>query len=101
MARRVGADQTVNMASAPDGLARFTADKGTFDVLYESTGAAPALAAGVGAMRPGRTILQLGLCGDMTVPVQTITARELSLTGSFRFRGRWPLRGIPSSRRWR
>jgi L-idonate 5-dehydrogenase len=85
MARQVGADETVNLASAPDGLARFTADKGTFDVLYECSGAAPALAAGIGAMRPGGTILQLGLGGDMTVPVQTITAKELTLTGSFRF----------------
>lgn len=85
MARAVGADETVNMATGPAGLERFAADKGTFDVLYECSGAAPALAAGIVAMRPGGTIVQLGLGGDMGVPVQTITAKELSLKGSFRF----------------
>jgi L-idonate 5-dehydrogenase len=85
MARRIGADETVNVLSEPDGLARFGVEKGVFDVLYECSGAAPALAAGIAAMRPGGTILQLGLGGDMTVPVQTITAKELSLSGSFRF----------------
>jgi len=85
MARRAGADVTVNMATDPEGLAPWTADKGRFDVLFECSGAAPALASAVPAMRPGGTILQLGLGGDMTLPVQAMTAKELSLRGSFRF----------------
>ena len=36
-------------------------------------------------MRPGGVIIQLGLGGDMTLPVQAITAKELQLRGSFRF----------------
>lgn len=36
-------------------------------------------------MRPGGRIVQLGLGGDMDLPVQAITAKELSLIGSFRF----------------
>ncbi|SDZ50029.1 L-idonate 5-dehydrogenase [Jannaschia faecimaris] len=87
MAKRVGADLTINMGAASDGLAQFTADKGTFDVLYECSGAAPALTAGIHAMRPGGTIMQLGLGGDMSLPMQAITAKELSLKGSFRFHG--------------
>lgn len=85
MAKRVGADVTINMGDARDGLAQFTPDKGTFDVLYECSGAAPALTAGIHAMRPGGTIMQLGLGGDMSLPMQAITAKELSLKGSFRF----------------
>ncbi|WP_179379370.1 L-idonate 5-dehydrogenase [Jannaschia marina] len=85
MARQVGADVTINMGAETDGLAQFTPDKGTFDVLYECSGAAPALAAGIHAMRPGGTIMQLGLGGDMSLPMQAITAKELSLKGSFRF----------------
>lgn len=85
MARRVGADDTVNMASDPDGLDRFTADKGTFDVQYECSGAAAAVSAGIAAMRPGGTIMQLGLGGDMSLPMMAVTAKELSVTGSFRF----------------
>jgi L-idonate 5-dehydrogenase len=85
MAARCGADVTLNGADHPDGLAAYKAGKGTFDVLFECTGAATALAEGIAAMRPGGVIVQLGLGGDMHVPVQAITAKELQLRGSFRF----------------
>lgn len=85
MARKAGADTTIDMASTPDGLDRFAANKGTFDVLYECSGAGPALAAGIAAMRPREVIAQLGLGGDMTVPMMAITAKELDLRGCFRF----------------
>lgn len=85
MARTNGADTTINMAGSGDGLRPFEADKGYFDVLFECTGAAPALAAGLAAMRPGGVVVQLGMSGDMALPMQTITVKELSLRGSFRF----------------
>lgn len=85
MAKAAGADRVINMGAEPDGLAGYTANKGTFDLLYECSGAAPALTAGIHAMRPGGTIMQLGLGGDMNLPMMAITAKELSLKGSFRF----------------
>jgi L-idonate 5-dehydrogenase len=85
LARQVGADRTINMGQSPDALAEYAANKGHFDVLYECSGAAPALAAGIAAMRPRGIILQLGLGGDMTLPMMAITAKELELRGSFRF----------------
>ena len=36
-------------------------------------------------MRPRSVIIQLGLGGDMTLPVQAMTAKEIDLRGSFRF----------------
>lgn len=84
-AKEAGADLTLNMSQTPDALERFSADKGTFDILYECSGAAPALSAGIMALQPGGTILQLGLGGDMTLPMMAITAKELVLKGSFRF----------------
>ncbi|MCV0427626.1 MAG: L-idonate 5-dehydrogenase [Roseibium sp.] len=84
-AREAGADLALNMSADPNGLERFMPDKGTFDILYECSGAAPALTAAISAMRPGGTILQLGLGGDMSLPMMAITAKELSLKGSFRF----------------
>lgn len=85
MAKKAGADRTLNMAADPSGLEPYKADKGTFDVLYECSGAQAALAGAIPAMRPGATILQLGLGGDMTLPMMQITAKELVLKGSFRF----------------
>ena len=85
MARKIGADLAINVTTEAQALDAFEADKGQFDVLYECSGAAPALASAVPLLKPGSLILQLGLGGDMTLPVQAMTAKELSLTGSFRF----------------
>ena len=85
MARKAGADLTINMANDPKGLDAFTPDKGHFDVLFECTGVAQALAGAIPAIQPRGTVIQLGLGGDMTLPVQAMTAKELSLKGSFRF----------------
>ena len=90
-ARDLGADATVNVAQTPDVLDRFTADKGYFDVLFECSGVASALGSAVPALRPGATVMQLGLGGDMTVPMQAMTAKELVLKGSFRFHHEFPL----------
>ncbi|MEM9249105.1 MAG: L-idonate 5-dehydrogenase [Pseudomonadota bacterium] len=84
-AQSVGAHRVFNVADTPDALAPYGADKGQFDVLFECSGVAAALASAVPAMRPGGTIVQLGLGGDMTLPVQAMTAKELTLRGSFRF----------------
>ena len=85
MADKAGADITINMAEDAAALADFAKDKGRFDVLFECSGAMAALTAAIPAMRPNGTIMQLGLGGDMTLPVQAMTAKELTLKGSFRF----------------
>ncbi len=85
LARKLGADRVINTGTEPDALAAYSVDKGYFDVLYECTGVAAALAGGITALRPRGVILQLGLGGDMTLPMMAITAKELDLRGSFRF----------------
>ena len=85
LARQVGADRVINTGREPEALAGYAANKGHFDVMYECTGVAAALAWGIAAMRPRGVVLQLGLGGDMTVPMMAITSKELELRGSFRF----------------
>ena len=84
-ALKVGADEVVNVAEEPDGLARFTVDKGSFDVLFEASGNARALVGAFDAVRPRGIIVQLGLGGEMTLPINTIVAKEFDLRGAFRF----------------
>lgn len=91
IARRCGADVTLNTGETPDALAAYTTGKGTLDVLFECSGAQAALVSGIATLRPRGKIVQLGLSGDMTLPMMMITARELSLTGSFRFHDAFPL----------
>ena len=89
-AKEVGADTVLNVASSPDVFADYETNKGTFDVLFECSGVAAALGSAIPAIRPGGTIVQLGLGGDMTLPMQAMTAKELSLRGSFRFHHEFP-----------
>lgn len=84
-AAEVGADRTINVVENADSLSEYAANKGHFDILFECSGVGAALSAAVPAMRPKGTIVQLGLGGDMTLPLQAMTAKELSLKGSFRF----------------
>lgn len=85
LAKKAGADRVINTRDEPDALLAYGENKGTFDVLYECSGAEPALVSAIGAMRPGGIIVQLGLGGEMKLPVMAMTAKELELRGSFRF----------------
>lgn len=84
-AKTSGADRTINTGTDANALDTYQADKGYFDVLFECSGAAPALTEGIHAMAPGGVVVQLGLGGDMSLPMMAITAKELRLCGSFRF----------------
>ena len=84
--RRLGADAAVNVRTEPQGLDRFGADKGHFDVVFEASGSDRALVAAFQAARPGAVIVQLGIGGtDFSLPLNVLTAKELSLKGTFRF----------------
>ncbi len=82
---QLGADAVINVAEHPDALDVFTADKGTFDVLFEASGQAAALIGALPAVRPGAVIVQIGLGGDMERPINTFVTKELELRGTFRF----------------
>ena len=84
-ARKVGADRTINMALDPAGLAEFSADKGQFDVLFEASGNERALRGAFDALAPRGIIVQVGLGGEMTLPINAIVAKEFDLRGTFRF----------------
>ncbi len=85
IARQLGATKTINVAEEPQGLAPYTQEKGTFDVLFEASGNEAALRSALDALRPGGIIVQLGLGGDMKLPMNIIVAKELQIRGTFRF----------------
>ncbi|MCE9657007.1 MAG: L-idonate 5-dehydrogenase [Burkholderiales bacterium] len=84
-AAKVGADETINVAEHPEALARFGAEKGRFDVLFEASGNVHALTGAFDALRPRGIVVQVGLGGEMTLPINTIVAKEFDLRGAFRF----------------
>lgn len=59
---------------------------GGFHIVFEASGAPPAVPLAIALARRGATIVQIGtLPADVTAPLNTIMARELSYLGSFRF----------------
>ncbi len=84
-ARKAGADACLNTARDAEALFPYAAGKGTVDVLFECSGAQAALVAAIPTIRPQGRLVQLGMSGDMQLPMMQITARELHLMGSFRF----------------
>ena len=85
-ALKIGADEAINVAEAPQDLARFSKDKGQFDVLFECSGNDRALRSAFDAVRPRGTIVQLGLSGsEFTLPFNVVVAKEFDIRGAFRF----------------
>jgi L-idonate 5-dehydrogenase len=85
MARKVGADITINTGTPPDALSTYSHGKGYFDTLFECTGVAAALIPAIDAMRARGVVVQLGLGSEMPLPMMKVTSKELDLRGSFRF----------------
>ena len=83
--RGAAADVVHDVGQDPEALQPYLADKGRFDVHFEASGNAAALVAAFDTLKPGATIVQVGLGGDATLPINTIVAKELQLKGTFRF----------------
>ncbi len=84
-ARKAGADRTVNVASNASDMDAYKVNKGTFDIMIEASGNERALRLGLDVLRPRGILVQLGLGGDMSVPMNQVTAKEIEMRGSFRF----------------
>ena len=85
LVKTVGATHAINIAEEPQALAPYAQDKGSFDVLFEASGNEAALQGALEAVRPGGIVVQLGLGGDMKLPINLIVAKEIQLRGTFRF----------------
>ncbi len=83
--RRMGATRTINVATDPGELDAYAADKGYFDVAFECSGAAPAIRTAVAVLRPNGRLVQVGIAGEVPVPLNFIVSKEINLMGTQRF----------------
>ena len=74
--RKLGAGQTINVATDNAWVQRYSADKGSFDVMFECSGNQRALRDGLDVMRPRGTVVQLGLGSDVSLPQNVVVAKE-------------------------
>lgn len=86
-ATEMGATRVVNVSVEP-GLEKeeFLSDKGYFDVAFECTGASSVLHGVIPVVKPRGTIVQVGLTetGDVSVPINGLVGKEISLVGTHR-----------------
>ena len=85
LARKVGADHTINVATNADAITPFKANKGYFDIMIEASGNEAALHMGLEVLRPRGTLIQLGLGGNVALPQNMVVSKEIEIRGSFRF----------------
>lgn len=98
--KKLGASQTINVATDKDWVQRYNANKGSFDVMVECSGNEQAIRSGLEVMRPRGIVVQLGLGGEIRLPQNVIVAKELSITGSFRFHAEFELAVKIINERW-
>lgn len=85
LAMKMGASKTIDAADS-DVFDRYSENKGYFDVVFEASGAAPAILSTVKAAKAGGTIVQVGMGVNLSqYPVDQMIVKELSWKGSFRF----------------
>lgn len=84
VAREVGADRTINVATNGDELAAFAENKGYFDVVIEASGNPMAIKTAADVIKPRGRLVQLGLGGEAPIPANLV-AKEIEICGSFRF----------------
>ncbi len=64
----------------------------SFDVFIDASGAQPAIASGIAALRPAGRAVLVGMGAPIQeIPVAVIQGREIELTGLFRYVNTWPL----------
>lgn len=85
IARKMGASHTINVARDPGLIDEFTVEKGVFDIVFECSAAPSALRSAIAAVRPLGRIVQVGVAGDITIPLNMIVGKEVDFVGSHRF----------------
>jgi len=86
-AQALGIDEALNAVSSADKVEAWYANKGTFDVAFECSGNAAAIATAIQATASGGCVVQVGMLGVAAaeLPVNRFVAREVDLLGAFRF----------------
>lgn len=85
-ASRLGADRTVDVSGGNAELQALATER-PFDVAFEISGTAAGLAAAIGSVRRGGTVVQVGNLpgGQIPIPANAVMAKEIDLRGTFRF----------------
>ncbi len=84
-ATAMGANRTINIRTNAEALTALEQNKGYFDVIFECSAAAPAIRTAIATVKPRGMIVQVGVTGDVSVPLNALVGKELQWIGSQRF----------------
>ncbi|RAI01515.1 L-idonate 5-dehydrogenase [Acuticoccus sediminis] len=84
-AAAMGATRTINVAREDAEMEAYAADKGYFHTAFECSAAAPAVRTAITSVRPRGTIVQVGVTGDLPVPINLLVSKEIRYQGTQRF----------------
>ena len=87
----VGTDRVINVLEDHDKLKNYQSNKGYFDIAIECSGSEKGVCDSINCLKPKGTLIQLGLGGDVFIPLVSVTTKELNLKGSFRFHSEFEL----------
>ena len=87
----VGADKVINVLEEYDELKKYQFNKGYFDIAIECSGSAQGISDSINCLKPKGTLIQVGLGGDVLIPLVSVTTKELNIKGSFRFHSEFEL----------
>jgi L-idonate 5-dehydrogenase len=85
VAKAMGATQVVNVATNSNTLNKFQQNKGHFDIAFECSAVASAIATAVHTLLPRGILIQVGVAGDTPLPINAIVAKEIKFQGTYRF----------------
>lgn len=85
IAVQMGATSTIDLAANPQEVAALSKDKGRVAVSFECSGAASALGTVISVTQAGGTVVLVGMGGEVPLPLGVAVAKEITLTGAFRF----------------
>ena len=86
-----GADYGIDPTNA-DEMARAQEETGGFDLIFEASGAPPAVRSNLEIVKRGGTIVQIGsIATDVELPANLIMSKELRYLGSFRYADIYPI----------
>ena len=85
VAKNMGADLTVNISRSSESLSVLSQDKGYFDIAFECSAAQRALDTCLDSVCPQGTVVQVGVTGNLSVPINKLVGKEISMIGTHRF----------------
>lgn len=85
IALQMGATHGINVRQDPEDLKDYAASYGQFDVVFECSAAEPAILSALDVIRPRGTVVQVGVAGNISLPINAIVGKEVRFTGTHRF----------------